>query len=222
MSIIKKSTRGRHDRTVKSRATVTYTDGITKTTSWQHTGAYADLEARAVIEARTAKTVTLAPDPAGQATLTVTQEEEVTLSDVTPGKPVIELIWQELRKNVAEHPHFDSLAPHQKKEIIATAEDPDKTEADLADDVGEPGAKLYQLLAAGVTEYSVGVPVVRRTTPRAALVPQATWVRSTPPMNVPGSWEFLLTAADLRKEGRSRSLVEEWTGAHVWDAILYP
>lgn len=216
------ATRGRGDRSARMRPTITITDGTTMTKTWVYNGDYGDLEKLALVQARSAKTVVLQPEPAAQGTLTVTQEEEVNLADVTDGKPVVELIWQELRKSITEHPHFDSLAPHHKKEIIAAAEDPEKTASDLSDSVGTPGVELYNLLASGVTEYSIGVPVVRSTTPRARVVPKATWVRSKPPLNVPGEWQFLLTAVDFRKEGRSRSLVEEWTGATIWDPILYP
>ena len=76
----------------------------------------------------------------------------------------------------------------------------------------------------GTTEWSTGVPVVRRTTTKRTGKEDKgkAWFRDTPPVDVEGDWEFLKTVNETRRDGKSYTQTEEWTGAKEWDHDLYP
>ena len=202
----------------KIRDTRTVNDGAqTKVETWQ--GPYNLLEAKQNAIGFKAKSTNLAPDgPNG--ILTITYEVPAPENyEFTGSQTSIEVIWQELRRPIETHPMFAGLSAAEIKDA--------KTKADAGDAEAPTTAlvnKLYEYLVKGTTEYSLGVPLVRRTKTRKGGTQGGgkAWIRDTPPVNVPGDWEFLKTADERRKDGKTFTLVEEWTGAEKWDRDLYP
>lgn len=216
MAVIRKINTGIN----KIRDVRTTNDGVqTKVETW--TGPYALLETKQNAIGFSAKSTNLTPDgPNG--TLTITYEIPAPEDYQFTGSQIsIEVVWQELRKPVETAKYFADLTGKQvaaiKKLIDEGGEEPSEgyTAAEI---------KLYNLLAKGTTEYNTGVPVVRRTTTRKSgnQGGGGAWMRDNPPVDVPGSWEWLKTADERRKDGRSFTLVEEWTAAEEWDKDLYP
>lgn len=201
---------------VQQRSTITTNDeGVTtETQTW--TGPYSQLLIKQNAVRATAKSTSLSPTEADGGVLTITYETAPTDENAPPD--VIELIWAELRLPVTQHPAFKDIPADRKKAIKTLAETEDATAPSDADEL-----KLYNLLAAGTTEYAVGAPVVRRTrTRRRNPGGGGAWIRETPPALAPAGYEWLKTANETRKEGKSYTHTEEWTGAETWDAILYP
>ena len=123
----------------------------------------------------------------------------------------------ELRKPVGENPYFTDVTDADRATVRKALDEP--TTAPVF-----TGAtlKLYLLGLKGATEYSTGVPVVRRTTRNAGALARGTaWVRAAPPVTIPGSWEWLKTADRRNKVGADVQRYEEWTGAKEWDDDLY-
>lgn len=191
-------------------------------------GPYALLKLKQESLWASASSSTLTPDDAGHGTLTVVYELTRTLpvgeGEEEPG-PVYELIWQELRKPVEEHPHFADLTSENHAAIAAALSgeaDPPTTPAEAVE--------LYALKIKGVTEYAIGVPVIRATESGLTARPSSTpcWVRDNPPAGSggPAGYEWMLTACEIRQEGTAKAPVwsrsREWTGAEAWDSILYP
>ena len=198
---------------------------ITRTITETWVGPYVLLQRKQESVWRTALNTSLTPTAADSGQLTYTYEQKIDLG--TEGtqlpEPTIEVIWQELRKPVTEHPAFASLSAETIKAIRDAAEEP-LEDATLPPEAGEAGGQLYDLLIKGVTEYATGVPVVRRnSTKRAGDAGGGNaWTRESPPVSVPGSWEWMKTADERREDGDTFTLVEEWTGANSWDSTLYP
>ena len=193
---------------------------VRSTITETYSGPYAELRLLQDALASVRPATSLQPDQAGNAILTATREETYSPSTTEePPPPVIEVLWQELRLPVEQNPAFDILSPAQKKAVRAAAESEAGQEPE---DINEK--KLYLLLAAGTTEYSTGVPVVRRTSTKRTGDEGGggAWFRDTPPGSIPPGYEWLKTADERRSEDGSFTLVEEWTGATVWDPDLYP
>lgn len=188
---------------------------ITLTETW--TGPYLELQIKQDSVILTSKSTALSPTDAGDGELTIVYESVVEEEAELP-PPVNELIWSELRLPVQEHPAFNGVSAQRKKEIKAAAESEDGT---APTDPAEK--KLYDLLAAGTTEYAIGAPVVRRTqTLDRAPGGGDAWVRATAPTLAPDGYEWLKTANETREESGTYTHTEEWTGAKKWDDILYP
>jgi hypothetical protein len=204
---------------VKLRNSESTSDGtvINETETW--TGAYAELKIKRDAVFRGVKSTSLTPTEAGQGELKITRETTLTGGDRPPSVVTTEVIWQELRLPVTEHPAFSGMEVSVIKGIVAAAEDPDGIAPEEPTELA-----LYNLLSKGTTEYATGVPVVRRTTTNIAGNAGSgnAWYRENPPITVDGDWEFLKTADDRREVGRRFDKVEEWTGAKVWDPTLYP
>jgi hypothetical protein len=218
MAIQKKPIKGQG--LVQLRSSISSTDGTTVTETTTFTGPYAELKLKQASLIFTAKGTALTPTSAGEGQLTVTQETELTAEyAAVPGTVTTEVIWQELRKPVETNPFFADLTPAQ----IADAKL--KVEADPPwSPTNELAAKLYEKLVRGTTEWVTAVPVVRRTTTRVRgdLAGGGAWFREDPPIAVDGSWEWMKTTDDRRREGKSFTRTEEWTAAESWDEDLYP
>lgn len=224
MSIQKKQVRGGNEKLKQLRSGYSASDGSTFTETQNYVGSYEDCLTKFKAVMRTAKGASISPTEAGEAQVTVTNEAEI--ENTTPSDPVIEVLWVELRKSVMENPAFANVPENVKKQIRDSAEkaSDSSTPVQPPDFGSAPATKLWKLLASGTTEYSTGVPVVRRTTTRQSRIatPGGAWFRENPPVSVPGSWEWMKTVNELRKEGKTRTLTEEWTAATKWDHTLYP
>ncbi|MFZ4774637.1 MAG: hypothetical protein ACOYM3_04695 [Terrimicrobiaceae bacterium] len=145
------------------------------------------------------------------------------------GDIMIEVEWVELRLPVQSNPAFDELTELGKRNILnaATASPPVEFSA-LGLSGFESAEPLYKLILKGTTEWSTGVPVIRRTTKNASGISRGSaWYRDTPPVSVPrggsgGTWEWMKTVDRRTKIGADIVQIEEWTGSETWDAILYP
>jgi hypothetical protein len=179
------------------------------------TGPYGVLRTLAETFWVAAESTELSPTTAGEGQLTVTS---AGVEGQEPPPDVVELTWQELRLPVTEHPAFNAITPQRKKEIRKAAE-----EEGTFTPGNEAEGYLYNLLAAGTTEYAVGAPVVRRTrTLRTEPGGGGAWTRENPPALAPEGYEWLKTANETRQEGDTYTHTEEWTGAERWDPVLYP
>lgn len=192
---------------------------VTTTETW--VGPHALLSRKQQAAWKNCKSTSLAPGAADSGTLTLTRERkyEIPEDEAELPPPTVEVLWQELRVPVMQHPAFKDISPENKKKIREAAE-----KEDSVPPTNEVELKLYNLLAAGTTEYATGVPVIRRnTTQRKGDVGGGNaWVRANPPEEVEGTWEYMKTSDERRQEGETFTQVEEWTGAKIWDPVLYP
>ena len=201
--------------TSKSGQTIT----VTTTETW--VGPHAMLARKQAAVWKFCVSTSLVPSAADSGTLTLVRETkyEIPAEEAALPEPVIEVIWQELRLPVMQHPAFKDIPADRKKKIREKAE----TEgAEPPTDAAE--LKLYNLLASGTTEYATGVPVVRKTTAKRKgdVGGGEAWVRGTPPTEVGGTWEWMKSSDERRFDGTTFSQVEEWLGAKEWDDVLYP
>ncbi len=207
---------------VRLKDTVSSSDGTTVTITETWTGPYKELQVKQNSVILKVKGTSLVPTQAGHGTLTITREEDVptgSTSSTVPGQDSLETIWQELRKPVETNPFFAEMPTQDILDVKKAVENGEPVPTE-----GEEALKLWTLLSEGTTEWSTGVPVVRRTRTQRRKPTEGAraWTRDDPPIDVDGDWEFLKTADETRKEGRSYTRVEEWTGAESWDEDLYP
>ncbi|MEI6491595.1 MAG: hypothetical protein WCO94_03520 [Verrucomicrobiota bacterium] len=174
-------------------------------------------------------TTQLTPTKGGHGKLTATITTTPNSSE--PGAPkgdiTIEVEWVELRLPIESNPAFAEVTPQYIAWAKMWAKDPSTyTGPSLGE--GTPVSKLATLLSTGPTEFSTGVPVVRRTTKNASnLAKGFAWYRDTPPVDVPrggsgGSWEWMKTVDRRTRVGTDIQMIEEWTGSLKWDSTLYP
>ena len=220
MSIRQKAIQG--TGIVQLRSTLSSSDGtlVTEMETW--TGPYADLKTKQKAVYLGVKATNLQPSEANHGILTITRELDLSATNeaTVPNQVTIEVTWQELRRPVETNPYFKDLTQWKIKEMrdLAASENTATLETD------EVAQYLLELLLRGTTEWSTGVPVVRRTTTKRSGRENKgmAWFRDDPPVDVAGDWEFLKTANNTQRDGKSFSQIEEWTGAEVWDAKLYP
>lgn len=94
---------------------------------------------------------------------------------------------------------------------------------------GEPydlsaGARIYaKLILKGVESYLVFSPVVSRTsTYKDRPDPADCGKIQTPPITVPGTWEYLKTGDRIVQQSDGKYVrTEQWTGADTWEPELY-
>ena len=206
---------------VQLRSVRTSQEGTTFREVVTFTGPYADLVKKQNANLG-AKETHLEPTEANHGRLTITTEK--TLEGVEPDsnhETFIEVVWQELRQSIFLHPMFKDLTD---EEIIQIEEAATSRPRQPVPTEGEMQLKLYNYLAKGTTEYSTGVPVVRKTTTRVRgdLAGGNAWFRQNPPIEVDGTWQFVKTADERRRDGKSFTQVEEWTGSKKVDPDLYP
>lgn len=204
------------------KPTISTDGGQVVSESYEIHGAYSELLTKQRSLWLQNKQTILRPEAGGQGVLTVTKEVDLPGNSESNVARIetIEVIWQELRRAVELHPYFSELTKPEIASVKAAAEDRNPALITGASQAYE----LYDYLVAGVTEYSTGVPVVRRTTNQVKKNEGggSAWIRDEPPVAVPGDWEWLKTADERRREGKSYTQIEEWTAATVWDPILYP
>lgn len=201
---------------------VTISDGVTTTVqTW--VGSYAQCLALQTSTGSACKSSALTQDgPNGRLTLTF-ETQPAGNYQFQGGETNTEVVWTELRKPIGENPYFDSLTTNQRERIQAAVAGDAAAQTEVAG-MDTIARELYDYLIKGVTEYAIGVPVVRRTKTRKSGNQGGgrAWVRDSPPVSVPGDWEWMKTADERRKDGKTFTLVEEWTGATKWDENLYP
>lgn len=214
MAVIRKLNSGIN----KIRDTRITNDGVqTKVETWN--GPYKLLEAKQNEIGFKAKSTNLAPDgPNGVLTITfeIPAPEDFQF---TGSQTSTEVVWQELRKPIEQHSMFKEMSKEDIALVKKAVENGDPIPSE-----GELIAKLYEKLVRGTTEYVTGVPVVRRTKTRQSGNQGGgnAWFRQSPPVSVAGDWEWLKTADERRKDGRTFTQIEEWTAAKEWDKDLYP
>lgn len=142
------------------------------------------------------------------------------------GNETTEVEWVQLEKSISEHPAFtDALTEDAIATIIKAAENNEALPA--TNGQGETATlALYNRVRAGVTSYIVYAPVIRRTSALTS-APSSSNAggRENPPGGlVSGDWEWLKTADRVVSPGQNSDYeqIEEWTGADVWDPVLYP
>lgn len=178
---------------------------------------------------KTVETIPLEAGPAGPGRMTVTADDK---SDAPPddggGHPpsTIEIEWVQLEKSITEHPYFtNALTADAINQIVTAAEAGDPLPAFGGGGGQTEATGLYNRLRQGVDSYLVFSPVVRKTTPLTDKpTGQSAGSREAPPETPSGTWEYLKTADRSVSPGQDSKWerVEEWTGADVWDPILYP
>lgn len=204
------------------KPTLSSSDGATKREEiWQ--GPYDLLAAKQLAVYRQAKSSMLTQDgPNGR--LVLTYETPASGDYQFPGgETITEVFWAELRKPVETHSAFATLTAASVLQIKKNVEQASGTGTPAPPSSDPTETKLWNLLAKGTTEYSVGVPVVRRTKTKMAgnQGGGSAWKRESPPVSVPGKWEFMKTADERRRDGKTYTQIEEWTGAETWDETLY-
>lgn len=150
------------------------------------------------------------------------------------GEETIEVIWREVMLPIRQIPSVvsaiqaetitaDKLAVYEKNAIEGIYDiDPfDEGEASTI------YTEYVKLLQKGITEFPSAVPVVRRTTSRQnasqnRLGLGQAYIRDEPPTTVPGDWEWLKTSDERRRDGRTYTQVEEWTGGKELSTLIYP
>ena len=162
----------------------------------------------------------------GRLVASITNESPGGGSPGPTGDETIEVEWVELRLPVEKNSFFHDLTNETKGVIRKLATAGAKADELSVITDGSDWAivfALYELIAGGTSDYSTGVPVVRRTTRGAgSLTKGSAWYRETPPATIPGDWEFLKTCDRRTKVGGTVHRIEEWTGSAQWDTDLYP
>ena len=165
----------------------------------------------------------------GKLTATLTTSPNSGPPEAPKGDITIEVEWPELRQPVETNPAFNDFSAESKALIRKYAADGKKfSEIPMSFIDPTLAEKLFKLIASGTTEWSTGVPVVRRTTKNASsLAKGATWYRDTPPVSVPrggsgGSWDWMKTVDRRTRVGADIQMIEEWMGSADWDSTLYP
>ena len=182
---------------VQLRSVRSSSEGSTQTEEQVWTGPYAQLltKQNSLLGAKATK---LEPTEANHGKLTVTLETELTTTETDGRRETFtEVVWQELRKPVETNPYFKEMS---EADIVAVKKAIENSEPIPTE--GELVAKLYNLLARGTTEWSTGVPVVRRTKTRVSgsLAAGKAWYRDDPPISVEGDWVWLKTADERRRD----------------------
>lgn len=138
----------------------------------------------------------------------------------TGSNETIEVEWVELRKKLEDHPRYSAIDDNDRRKIRAAINNPNP---DQSPAISGLALDLYLKLLRGQTDYSLAVPVIRRTSTGFVQISSGgAWFRQSPPISVGGAWQFLKTADRILIQGRTFTRVEEWTGAEEWDADIYP
>jgi len=169
-------------------------------------------------------TTQLVPTKGGHGKLTATIS--TSPGNALPGPPQgdisIEVDWVELRLPVEKNPAFVHLSANEIANAKIWAENPDKYKGPSFG-TGTLVSYLATLLSIGTKDYVTGVPVVRRTTKNASgLGKGSAWYRDTPPVAIPGNWQWMKTVDRRTRVGADIQKIEEWTASIIWDSVLYP
>ncbi len=208
---------------VKLHNSVTSADGTTLTTTETWTGPYPQLGILQNSVFQKVKATSLTPSSGGDGVLTITREQ-ITDKPEVPKVTTIEVIWQELRLPVEQHPHFSDMTSEQIGIVKDAVANGVYAGFDFSGPAADEAYDLATLYREGHTEYNTGVPVVRRTITGNAgdLTAGNAWFRDTPPLVPAGDWEWLKSADNRRREGNSYTQIEEWIGGKNLSPILYP
>lgn len=146
----------------------------------------------------------------------------------------IEVIWREVMLGIRQAPGIlTALATGtitaEKLTIYDKNAEQGIYDIDPFDDPGSlPIYTQYvELLKRKIFNFPSAVPVVRLTRSfqnksRNRLGLGQAYVRSTPPIQVPGNWEWLKTTDERRRTGATYTQVEEWTGGTEQSTLIYP
>lgn len=184
-------------------------------------GPYDTLAAKLEAEKAGYQTMRLSPTTAGQGRLEASNPE-------TPGESsggsetVLEVEWVELTRSLHDHPKFVMLSEKDHSLVDEAIAERSASIVEGADDPATARA-LYRRLVKGQTDYTISVPVCRRTTP-ASLSQKSggAWFLDDPPAAIKvDGWTYMKTSDRITRTGQARSRVEEWTGAKSWDDVVY-
>jgi hypothetical protein len=154
--------------------------------------------------------------------LSATVAVTTTQTNPSPGEETIEIEWVELRQPIQSHPGFEDMTTSDTVLIVNAAKEGKPLSQLNLINPGDLCDRLYKYLAAGTTEYPIGIPVIRRTTPNArSLTNGGAYTRDTPPLEISG-YQYLKTADRRTKVGTDITRVEEWTGSKEVDPFIYP
>jgi hypothetical protein len=186
-------------------------------------GPIAELETKQNSVANTADSTNLTPTEGGNGTLTIETSQAFPALPAWGGggsQTTIEIEWVELRKKLQEHPRYAQVSDADRRKIEDAIANPKPDQSPALTD--SRAIELYTKLLRGQTEYSLAVPVVRRTTTRpTSLTAGNAWFRNNPPVS-PSGWQWLKTADRISRTGNAFQRVEEWTGAKEIDTDIYP
>lgn len=209
----------------RSRRIATEKETFKRTTTEIWEGPLSELEAKQNVWAKDADSTSLSPTEGGNGSLEIVTSVAMEVPNSRYGfggaaQTTIEIEWVELRKKLETHPFFEGVSDEDRVKIKQAIDNPDPGQSPALSGMA---LELYLKLLRGQTEYSMAVPVVRRTTHRPSSTnAQGAWFRDSPPVSVPGGWEWLKTANRITTAGRDVNRVEEWTGAEEWDTDIYP
>lgn len=210
---------------LRSRTVATNRAEFSRTTTEVWEGPIPELETKQNAVANTADTTSLATTEGGNGSLTISTSLPLPAPSNYPGtnehQITIEVEWIELRKKLEEHPFFETVSDADRRKIAEAIANPNPSQSPALTET--KAIALYTKLLRGQTEYSIAVPVVRRTNTRPSnLTAGNAWHRDNPPISIPGGWVFMKTANRISQTGRSFNRVEEWTGAKEIDEDIYP
>lgn len=163
-------------------------------------------------------------------TLISPQADESNYSTAAIGEPQYELDFEEVTKKIESHPKCGNLTGSNGETITWDEWDKLLVDTDFYTPVvgGWSVNEYLQLKNAGVDEYPVAAPVVRRTTyhmARPADVGLDCFTRQDPPsagFEAIDDYEWIKGTDRCTKQGRVYARVTEWKGADTWSTILYP
>lgn len=186
-------------------------------------------------------TVALDKAPGGRGILTLTATpspaEGIDSAGLTTSSPVVEVEWVEIQKKLETHPRYNdggakALTDQDRNDIemwrdgrdavLRTAfkyKAEDESTKTLSDNAQDFAAKILR----GTDSYVIYVPLVRVTTKSRGRPPTAKCgIRSRPSEGAVNGYLYLRTADRRTRQEGSWTRVQEWTGADLIDADLYP
>lgn len=217
-------TRKRQRTTVlRSRSIKTDQESFSVTTTETWEGPFTELQTQQNASSAGALSTSLSTTDGANGVLEIVRKVSLPAGNrslPSSNQVVIEVEWVELRKKLESHPRYKDIPEAQMRMISKHIQNPDP---DVSPALTNSSAQeLYTKLLRGQTEYSIAVPVVRKTSYRpTSLSAGDAWKRGTPPVTI-GSWQWLKTADRITKSGDDFTRVEEWTGAEEWDKDIYP
>ena len=221
----------------------TKTKAVTDSLELIKKGKYADLEAlipvygAELITGYTVVSAVLSPGRGTMGTLTIslTEKDGSSVGTVPVGaiSCLIETDMAQLEKPLLTHPMFTDEASSVAQHIELWKSEPDAglrsqykyTDTDGSTIVDLAGLDLTaaKLILSGTESYLDFVPVVTRTTTyKARKDPENIGKKDTPPVTVPGTWEYLKTTDRcIQQADKNYSRTEQWTGSKKVNTDLY-
>lgn len=204
-------------------------------------GKYADLEllipayGAELVTGYTVSTAVLTPGRGAMGTLTISLvEKDSSSSGTVPVGAVsclIETEMAQLDKPLLTHSLFADESASTAENIEKWKSETDTalraayqyTEDGATVDLAGNDLTAAKKILKGVDSYLAFVPVITRTTTYTSRQdPEDIGKIDTPPVTVPGSWEYLKTTDRcIQQADKVYVRTEQWTGAEEWDPDLY-